>query len=102
MSDVNLLEKDMEPLIQRIIVELKLEKTIDGSALASLNDKLSVYKTQIKEQNVIPRSFVGKLFYLFSTMVWHAQYVNYRDDIMLEVFRLRTCLLSVFDESNFG
>ncbi|BBI34323.1 hypothetical protein KCTCHS21_37220 [Cohnella abietis] len=102
MTDIQLLEKQMEPVIHKIIVDLKIEKTIDYSAINSLNDLLSDYRKQIKDQTLLPRSFVGKLFYLFSTMVLHAHYVNYRGDIMTEVFRLRVYLLSVFDETQFN
>jgi len=96
------LEKDIEPIVKEIILGLRSEKKISPEHFNNLYSKLNEYKDNAKDHNMMFRSFVGKLFYLFSTMVLEAKYTNYDQRFMEEVFRLRVCLLSVFDETNFN
>lgn len=98
---LELLEKELEPIIKQLILSLRAEKNVDSELMTLLHSKLDYYVELAQNQKLIYRSFIGKMFYLFSTMVLEAKYVNYDKRIMDQVFLLRSKLLIVFDESNF-
>ncbi|KJB88836.1 hypothetical protein AZ66_05105 [Paenibacillus sp. E194] len=100
-DSLDLIEKEIYQLIKSISVDLKLEKKIDEKQFETLLHHLDTYKYLIRDQNVLCRSFAGKIFYLFSTMVLQAKYVRYDERLMDLIFQLRSSLLCVFDESQF-
>ncbi|TFE19275.1 hypothetical protein [Cohnella luojiensis] len=93
------LEVEIEPLIRKIVLDLRPSKVVDKDTFEQLYSKLNEYTEQIKGHDSLLRSMAGKLFYLFSTMVLEAKYTNYNSEIMDEVFRLRQVLIDVFDEN---
>lgn len=98
LDSLKSLEKDIEPLIKCILVDLKLEKKFNEDEFDTLLGKLNEYKVLIRKQEVICRSFAGKLFYLFSTMVLEAKYTSYDPQLMEKIFDLRSALLSLYIE----
>lgn len=91
----------MDSIIKNIIVQLRTEKSISNSMIDQLINQLDEFKAIIKDQDHISRTFAGKLFYLFSTMVFEAKYMQYDQDIMDVISQLRVCVLKVFDEQQF-
>lgn len=95
---IRTIEKDIEQLIKKILLDLRPEKKINKDNFDTLYLKIEEYKNLIKDQESLSRSITGVLFYFFSTLVFEAQYIHYDEKIMKEVFRFRIALLNVFDE----
>ncbi|MBW7474566.1 hypothetical protein K0T92_07395 [Paenibacillus oenotherae] len=93
------IESEIEPLIKRIVLDLRPEKIINPGTFKELHEKLDAYRLLIEGQSHIPRSFAGKVFYLFNTLIIEASYKNYDAAIMDEVFKLQPYLYPVFDEN---
>lgn len=91
------IEKEIEPLIKRVMVGLRTTKKVDVATLEKIHEKLESYTINSRSSILIEKSFVSKIFYLFSTMVLEAHYIGYDKDIMNEVFKLRVSLLNLFD-----
>jgi hypothetical protein len=92
------LEKEIEQIVKRIIISAKLDKQYSNEDFSELYLKLGEYKIEIKDAVVMNRPFVAKMFYLFSTLVLYAKYIDYEPKVMDEIYRLRTNLLSMLDD----
>lgn len=65
-------------------------------AFKELYEKLEAYQLLMEGQEYIHRSFAGKIFFLFSTILVNAKFANYDPVIMDEVFRLQQYLFSIY------
>lgn len=93
------IEKELNPIIKQIILDLRPAKKMDERLFADLHNRLEAYKVCLRGCDTLPRSMAGKLFYLFSTMIVEAKHADYDQRIVDEIMRLRLMLLDIFDET---
>lgn len=90
------IEASIEPVIKAIMIEMKCQREVNEQLVNQIIELLSEYKDHTLNESVISKAFTGKLFYMFSTLVYQAKSTKYNSATMEQIFRLRVSLLDIF------
>lgn len=100
MSKENLLliEGSINPIIKKLVVDMKTKKDINEQMVTELLELLESYKLNELNEKSFSKLFYGKLFFLFSILVNYAQYSGYKVEHMEQINRLRVGIMDLFSD----
>src|SRR3569832_1607200 len=92
------LKQEVGSVFVKIILALRPDKIVNKADFNTLYLLLEELCDLMRNETVMDRKFVGRLFFMFNTIIVEASHCDYSDHIMQEVWKLSGCLMKLFDE----
>jgi hypothetical protein len=97
MTDVEHLEARVDEATTRLLVPLRMTKTVDSVALADLTLAVAGLTEIFGVTDSIPRVLVGKLWFVFTQMLLEAEHANDPDPILDAAWVYEDTLTHLFE-----
>lgn len=95
------LTKDINDIVQDLLVPVRTERKIDEKAFNAFYDYLDQVIKLVKGEPFIPRQLVGLLFLIYTTLAGANTTNDYKDSIFMEVAKLEDYLDQIYWDSPF-
>lgn len=93
--------KEIDDLIQDLLVPARTEKRIDGKTLESFYSILTELEKKMKGKEMIPRKIAGILYFIYVSLSSEITQYNYNDELFMAVAKIEGMLDKILWDSPF-
>lgn len=94
--------KEIDDLIQDLLVPARTEKRIDGKTLEKFYSILTELEKEMKGKEVISRKIAGILYFIYVSLSSEITQYNYNDELFMAVARIEDMLDKILWDSPFS